>query len=78
MSVTVGFIAFDCKRYQRNGEGSQETMPAIIGPRRIIDDVTNEGRQMQIVLNACTNFQSCSNPVCGYSSYFRKMASDAP
>jgi hypothetical protein len=75
MSVAVGFIAFDCKRYL-NGNGL-EIMPAVVGPRRIIDDVTTGGDQMQVILNACSNFQSCTNPVCGYSSYFRKVANDA-
>jgi hypothetical protein len=71
LGIAISFIALDCKRYQ-NGHG-METMSAVIGPRRVIDDVTADGKQVQIIFNACSNYQSCVNPICGYSSYFRKI-----
>jgi len=77
MSVSVGYLAFDCKRYQTNGAGSNELMPAIIGPRRIIEDVTDTGEKMQVILSACSNFHNCKNPVCGYSSYLVKVKKES-
>lgn len=73
MSISVGYHAFDCKRYQPNGTNSQEVMPAIIGPHRIIEDINDEGARMQVVLSACSNFHHCKNPVCGFSSYLAKV-----
>jgi len=68
MSVSIGYIAFDCKRYMENGTGEEKVMGAVVGPKKIVERINDTGDNKLIIYSECSNSHICTNPICGYSS----------
>ena len=71
MSVTVGYMVFDCDAFEHDGE--QRTVKAIIGPLRVVEDFQDGGRAENTVYSGCSAHFNCENPNCIYSRLSRGM-----
>jgi hypothetical protein len=70
--ISIGFVAFDCKHFVSNGE--ERVVGAVVGPIRVVEDISHEGETVNLVFSGCSMYLHCCNPNCGYSALAREEA----